>query len=69
MVCGTVENQVAEWRAMVAVHKNSRKRWLLDIGVQLFWRFLRDNSLGQPENCHNLHEILILWGLKFAGAF
>ena len=37
MMCGTVENQVPEWRATVAVCKNSRKRWLLDISVQLFW--------------------------------
>jgi hypothetical protein len=36
MMCGTVENQFREWRATVAVCQNSRKRWLLDIGVQLF---------------------------------
>ncbi len=42
MMCGTAENQVPEWRATVPVRKSSRKRWLLDIGVQLFWRFLRE---------------------------
>ena len=60
MMCGTVENQVPEWRATVLVRKSSRKRWLLDIGVQFFWRFLRDNSLGRLENCCNLDETLIL---------
>ena len=69
MMYGTAENQVPEWRATVAVCKNSRKRWLLDISVRLFWRFLRDNSLGRPENCCNLNGILILWGFKCAGAF
>jgi hypothetical protein len=64
MMCGTVENEFLEWRATVAVCQNSRKRWLLDIGIQLFWRFLRDNSVGQPENCCNLDEILILWSFK-----
>ncbi len=69
MMCGTVENQVPEWRATAAVRKNSRKRWLLEISVQLFWRFLRDNSLGWPENYCNLDEILILCGFKCAGVF
>lgn len=69
MMCGIVENRVPEWRASVAVCKDSRKRRLLDISVQLFWRFLRDNSLGRPENCRNLNEILILWGLKYKGVF
>ena len=69
MMCGTLENQVPEWRPTVAVRKNSRKRWLLDISVQLFWRFLRDNSLGRPRNCCNLDEILISWGFKCEGEF
>jgi len=69
MMCGTVENRFLEWRATVAVCKNSRKRWLLDISVQLFWRFLRENSLGRPENCGNLNEILIFWGFESEGAF
>ena len=56
MMSGTVENRVLEWRATVAVYQNSRKRWLLDIAVQLFLHFLRDNSLGRPENCCNLDE-------------
>ncbi len=45
MMCGTAENQVSKWRATVAVYQNSRKRWLLDTSVQLFWRFLRENPL------------------------
>jgi len=56
MMCGTVENRVLEWRATVAVCQNSRKRWLLGVSVQLFWRSLRNNSLGRPENCYNLDE-------------
>ena len=60
MMCGTVENEVPEWRTTVAVCKNSSKRWLLEISVQLSWRFLRDNPLGRPANCWNLNEILIL---------
>ncbi len=60
MMCGTSENRILVWRGTVAVCENSRKRWLLDISVQLFWHFLRDNSLGWPENCCNLDEMLIL---------
>ena len=60
MMCGTVENRVLEWRATVAVCQNGRKRWLLGVSVQLLGRFLRDNSLGRPEDCCNLDEILIL---------
>ena len=56
MMSGTVENRVLEWRATVVVYQNSREKWLLDIAVQLFLRFLRDNSLGRPENCCNLDE-------------
>jgi hypothetical protein len=33
----------------------------LGVSVQLFGRLLRDNSLGRPEKCCNLNEILILW--------
>ncbi len=69
MMCGTVENRFLEWRATVAVCQNSRKRWLLGVSVQLFGRFLRDNSLGRPENCCNLDEILILWGFKCVRVF
>ena len=69
MMCGTAENRVPEWRATVAVRKNSRRRWLLDISVQLFRRFLRDNSLGRPENCCNLNEIMILWDFECVGEF
>ena len=68
-MCGTVEKQVPEWKAMVAVCQNSRKRWLLDTSVQLFWRLLRDNSLERPENCCNFDEILISWDFKRAGVF
>jgi len=34
---GTVEDQVREWNATVAVCKHSRKRWLPDISVQRLW--------------------------------
>jgi hypothetical protein len=52
MICGTAENRVLELRGTAAVRQNSRKRWLLDVSVQLFfWRFLRKNSLGRPEYC------------------
>ena len=64
MMCGSVENRFLEWRATVAVCKNSRKRWLLGVGVHLFGRLLRDNSLERPGNCYNLDEILILCGFK-----
>ncbi len=60
MMCGTVENQVQEWRAVAAVGKNSRKWWLLGVSVQLLGRSLQDNSLGRAENCRNINEILIL---------
>ena len=69
MMCGTVENQVQEWRATVAVCQNSRERCLLDMSVHLLWCFLRDNSLGRLENCYNLDEILILWDFMCAGVF
>jgi hypothetical protein len=69
MMCGTVENRFVERRATVVVRHNSRKKWLFDIFARLRWRFLRDNSLGQPENCCNLNEVLILWGFKCAVVF
>jgi len=46
MMCGTAENQVPEWRATVAVRKNSMKRQLLDVSVQLFWRFFETARWG-----------------------
>jgi hypothetical protein len=67
MMCGTVENRVLEWRARVAVCQDSRRRWLLDVSVQLLARVLRDKSLGRPENCCSLDEVLILQGFKCAG--
>ena len=36
MMCGTVENQVPEWRATVAVCQNGRKKRVLDVRVRLF---------------------------------
>ncbi len=69
MMCGIVENRIMEWRAPVAVCQNSKKRRLLDVSARIFWRFLLDNSLGLPENCCNLNEILILRNFKCAGVF
>lgn len=60
MMCRAVEDRFLEWRATVAVCQNGRKRLLLGVSVHLFGRFLRDNSLGRPENCCNLDVILIL---------
>ncbi len=51
----------------VAVCQNSGKKWVLGVCVQLFACFLRDNSLGRPENRCNLNEILILQGFEYAG--
>ena len=31
MMCGTVENQVLEWRAMVVVCQNGAKKRVLDV--------------------------------------
>jgi len=67
MMCGSAENRVLEWRGTAAVRQNSRKRWLLDVSVQLFWRFLRKNSLGRPEYCWHCDKITVLWDLKCAG--
>ncbi len=53
-----LKSRFMEWRATVTVCQNSMKRRLLDVSVQLFGRFFRDNSLGRPENCCNLDEIL-----------
>ncbi len=36
MMCGTVENQVLEWRATIAVCQNSGERRVLDACAQLF---------------------------------
>ena len=69
MMYGTAENRVLERRASVAVCQNSRKRWLLDVSVQLFGRFGLDNLLGRPENCCNLDEILDVRGFKCACVF
>ena len=69
MMCGNAENQVPKWRATVAVCQNSGKMRLLDVSARIFWRFLRDNSLGLPENCCNLNEILTLSDFKYTGVF
>ena len=36
MKCGTIENQVPEWRAMVAVCQTGGKKWILDVRARLF---------------------------------
>ncbi len=69
MMFETAENRVLEWRTTVAVCQNSGKKWVLGVCVQLFACFLRDNSLGRPENRCNLNEILILQGFEYAGVF
>ena len=68
MICGTVENLVPACRARVAVCQDSRKRWLLDVSVQLFGRFGLDNLLGRPENCCNLDEVLDVTGFQVCGS-
>ncbi len=56
MMCGTVENQVPEWRATAAVRKkNRRTKWLFGVNVELLL-FLALFA----EKCRNLNEILIL---------
>jgi len=39
MMCGTVENQVLEWRAMVLVCQNGAKKRVLDVCARLFGGF------------------------------
>ncbi len=51
MMCGTVENQVLEWRETVAVCKNSKKKWILHTNMSLFLCFLRHGMLDLPEYC------------------
>lgn len=46
MMLETAENLVLEWRATVAVYKNSRKRWLLNISFQLLGVFCETTRLG-----------------------
>ncbi len=46
MMCETAENRVPEWRGTAAVRQNSRKRWLLDVSVQLFLAFFAKKLAG-----------------------
>jgi len=69
MMFGTAENRVLKCRATVVVRQNNRKRWLLGVNVQLFGRFLLDNSLEPPENCCNLNEIFGIMGVRRAGVY
>jgi hypothetical protein len=39
MMCGTVENQVLEWRATVAVSQNGAKKRVLEVCARLFGGF------------------------------
>jgi hypothetical protein len=42
MMCGAVEDRLAEWRATVAFYQNSGGKGVFDANARLFWCFLRD---------------------------
>jgi hypothetical protein len=53
MMCGTVENQVLEWRAMVVVCQNGAKKRVLDVCARLFG----GSSSAACSTCWNYLEI------------